>query len=554
MQYGFVLPVWSCNLAACPDINSTSCCTPQQLVVAFYLLCCAYLALSAGQLRLGLPLIMREHPLTDSGDKLNSYLFKGYMFLPFLWELRTALDWTVEATSLSLFVSLKLEDIYIGLCTVRDDMNNRRRYARGRRQPWLDKLLYGALMVVLLLAILLGPLTLFMAGSILSQPNLAVSASAALGVTIDVESSAGNSGAFLEAPAAEVVEGGAFPLGTISRFELQRLPLDDPLLTQPFALFQCLNAPQQATCGEEGGDDRSCKGVCGYSYLLGQLQGTDYQLLRLKPDADLQWAINVRALGALRASTAPNASARVSLHLSLTVQRQHAVAGSLAMTYSPTCAAGQPNCMSFDTAQTAAMHAATFLNGEPAAINVSAAFPKFLRLPSVGSAPLPIPLVGLNDAWHTSQNLTFLRAAASDAAYPTGVEHWWEMHQADVDASPFNTSLGDGLQVVLVADRIAGGNSLGSVLSGGLLAFYALTVYAIGRSIRSVLGGTRYRLMVDEMPDTRDLLDLCEGVYIARREKRLLRETELTEIVLRLFRSSETLLQLTGTELKRHGE
>jgi hypothetical protein len=48
----------------------------------------------------------------------------------------------------------------------------------------------------------------------------------------------------------------------------------------------------------------------------------------------------------------------------------------------------------------------------------------------------------------------------------------------------------------------------------------------------------------------------CEGVYIARREKRLLQETELTEIIFRLFRSSETLLQLTRTELKRerHGE
>lgn len=187
-------------------------------------------------------------------------------------------------------------------------------------------------------------------------------------------------------------------------------------------------------------------------------------------------------------------------------------------------------------------------------INISAAFPKFLRLPSVGSAPQPTPLVGLNDAWHTKQNLTFLRAAASDAAYPTGSEHWWEMHQADVDASPFNTSVGDGLQVVLVADRIAGGNSLGGVLSGGVLAFYGLTVYAIGRSIRAALGGTRYRIMYDEMPDTRDLQDLCEGVYIARRDKRLMRETELVEIVLRLYRSSETLLQLTGTELKRHGE
>ena len=93
-----------------------------------------------------------------------------------------------------------------------------------------------------------------------------------------------------------------------------------------------------------------------------------------------------------------------------------------------------------------------------------------------------------------------------------------------------------------------------SYASGGLLAFYLAVVYGVGRSIRSVVGLTRYRLMVDEMPDTRDLLDLCEGVYIARREKRLLRETELTEIVLRLFRSSETLLQLTGSQLKRHGE
>ena len=57
---------------------------------------------------------------------------------------------------------------------------------------------------------------------------------------------------------------------------------------------------------------------------------------------------------------------------------------------------------------------------------------------------------------------------------------------------------------------------------------------------------------VSVMPDTRDLLDLCEGVYIARQEGQLMRETELQETVLRLYRSPETLLQLTGTELKRH--
>ena len=65
---------------------------------------------------------------------------------------------------------------------------------------------------------------------------------------------------------------------------LQTLPLDSPLLTQPFALFQCLNAPEQATCGGEDaaaaaaaasaeGAAGTCKGVCGYSYLLGELDG-----------------------------------------------------------------------------------------------------------------------------------------------------------------------------------------------------------------------------------------------------------------------------------------
>ena len=29
--------------------------------------------------------------------------------------------------------------------------------------------------------------------------------------------------------------------------------------------------------------------------------------------------------------------------------------------------------------------------------------------------------------------------------------------------------------------------------------------------VRSGCGGTRYRLAVDEMPDTRDVIDLCEG-------------------------------------------
>ena len=53
-----------------------------------------------------------------------------YMAIPFLWELRAAIDWTIETTSLDLMAYLKLEDIYGGLTAVRADMDKatRRQY------------------------------------------------------------------------------------------------------------------------------------------------------------------------------------------------------------------------------------------------------------------------------------------------------------------------------------------------------------------------------------------------------------------------------------------
>ena len=62
---------------------------------------------------------------------------------------------------------------------------------------------------------------------------------------------------------------------------------------------------------------------------------------------------------------------------------------------------------------------------------------------------------------------------------------------------------------------------------------------------------TRYRIMYDELPDVRDLTDLCEGMYIARKQKDLEQETLLHETILRLYRSPQVMLQVTGERLKR---
>ena len=107
----FRVPAWSCDASngLCEKSNlspngSDGCCTWQFGVTFFYLLCSIYLFLSARQLRVGLPLILRDRPMTDggSGSALGVWLrllvYKWSLNIPFLWEMQQVMDWTVETT------------------------------------------------------------------------------------------------------------------------------------------------------------------------------------------------------------------------------------------------------------------------------------------------------------------------------------------------------------------------------------------------------------------------------------------------------------------------
>ena len=107
-----------------------------------------------------------------------------------------------------------------------------------------------------------------------------------------------------------------------------------------------------------------------------------------------------------------------------------------------------------------------------------------------------------------------------------------------------------GVHTVVATDRIASNTITVSLGITGIVPFYIIIWYGAFRTVRSFTAGSRYRLFLDELPDARDLVDLCDGVYIARRSLDLMRETELFETIIRLYRSPEALLSLTGGELK----
>jgi len=85
----------------------------------------------------------------------------------------------------------------------------------------------------------------------------------------------------------------------------------------------------------------------------------------------------------------------------------------------------------------------------------------------------------------------------------------------------------------------------------GVTGFLACltVVYGLFRTVRTHTTGFRYRIRVDELPDTRDLVDLCDGVYIARLQGDLAREADLYGEIIRLYRSPEALFKLSGEKV-----
>jgi hypothetical protein len=75
------------SVHACSILNSG-------FTVTFYILFMVYFAICAIQIRFGVPEVRYGSWLLSSYDKINYYIHCIYMGIPFMFELRTIVDWT----------------------------------------------------------------------------------------------------------------------------------------------------------------------------------------------------------------------------------------------------------------------------------------------------------------------------------------------------------------------------------------------------------------------------------------------------------------------------
>jgi len=178
--------------------------------------------------------------------------------------------------------------------------------------------------------------------------------------------------------------------------------------------------------------------------------------------------------------------------------------------------------------------------GNNASVNVTGIFPRVLKMPG-SSAQITSPCDRLADACsNVTVQLSYLATETGGDAL-----NFWSMRQIpDTNITQFSSN--SVTQVLLINTPVSDGDSiLGSLAAYGLIGLYTGIVLYVANLIRGFTSNWTQRVMFWNLPDPRRLIRLCQDIILARMDGDLLLEEELSNELLQIYRSPESLIENT---------
>ena len=130
-------------------------------LIIFYLIYIIYYISSGLQIKYGF-YDMKRKSMLKSGDKsMNGIIYNVYKAIPFLYEIKLAIDWTFTKTCLDFFQWNKYESVYDAVYVTYCAMNAKNQQLVGQKIGKFNKFLMGGVLAFALILILLAPLMLF---------------------------------------------------------------------------------------------------------------------------------------------------------------------------------------------------------------------------------------------------------------------------------------------------------------------------------------------------------------------------------------------------------
>jgi hypothetical protein len=99
--------------------------------------------------------------LIGNYTSITKAIFLTWYNIPFLFELRTILDWTFTPTSIDVFQSITLAQIQSDMFTAKCLNKPYMAHPLGAKQQWYNKIGFGVTLMLFVLALIAGPMVLF---------------------------------------------------------------------------------------------------------------------------------------------------------------------------------------------------------------------------------------------------------------------------------------------------------------------------------------------------------------------------------------------------------
>ncbi|GFQ76286.1 piezo-type mechanosensitive ion channel component [Trichonephila clavata] len=487
----------------------------------WYFIKCVYLLLSAHQIRSGYPTRILGNFFCKKYNYANLFLFKGYMIIPFLYELRSLMDWIWTDTSMNVSNWLKMEDIYSNVFILKCTRRAEADYPtpRGAKRTALIKYGVGGFLLFFIILIIWFPLLLFALGNTVGRSIPPISCTVQLAITgyepifrttalqHQIHRFTDNQWKDLEKAVAELAE------PSTTSF-LTGYDKDDTVLVElsnNSTSIWTISPPSQSALIQELQGKNELKMILSWSFV------------RKNDEGGLD----------------PEVTAQKELVLSDDQLRKNLA----------------------DALSVNAGNSSTVRGSYPESTTIQDIFPNFVKVPSSGTASVVTafypeksekrttffgnkPYRSLNISMWTGDMLN-----ATEIMNTSGSHYveWWEIQDDCYHGKPYKLSgINDCNFLRMVAFSDKGFPSELSLISGyGIVGLYTTFVLVVSRVVRGFVAGTSFTIMFDDMPYVDRVLQLCLDIYLVRESGEFTLEEDLFAKVIFLYRSPEMLIKWT---------
>lgn len=485
---------------------------------AFYVFKCIYFLLSAHQIRSGYPRRVLGNCFTKGFGYSNWGIFKVYRAIPLVYDLRLYMDWIWTETTLEFRNWSLMEDMFANLFIRKCELTLEEEYPTPRAKPikHLSKYLTGGAYILLILAIIWGPLLLFSMGKTVGESNPPVE------MEYELE--------FI----------GFQPIlrmrATVQQIEM----IDNAQYDQLKMKFVSLSS--QSFLGD---------------YKLG-----DVAAIRLDGQSNAVWEISPPSKELLMSRIKNNDT--ITLKSSWTVFR---IKKAKSQSFDVSIAGSYQNIITNNSSQEFRQqlydmldNSATTLTppSETKFVITPPIFPNYIRVPETGQAALVEQFADNLFQYEPLRplNLSYIRMFDLNVNQTDNSTSWWKAddlckYHPINDSYPFwsGTTAGqlehcDSLVVIAFNDRIFTG-LLALLSAPGIIGLYTTFVVFFARLIRTEPSG---KVIYTEIPNVDRVYGLIMDIYMMRECGEFELEEKLFSKLLFLYRSPEMLIEFSKRE------